>query len=147
MFLINAANDTKDFFDQQRRKPHGWFVEQDHFGTGHDRATDSEHLLFASGEVASQTGSPLLKAREVVKDFFDIVLDMLITTCVGPQTQVFDNVHVLDKAATFHDLENPSAHNFIRVTIPDRLTFKMDRALGHLAILSLKQSRNSFESR
>ena len=60
---------------------------------------------------------------------------------------VFDNVHVLDKAATFHDLENPLAHNFIRVTVADRFTFKMDRALGHLAILSLKQSRNSFESR
>jgi hypothetical protein len=52
------------------REPFGRLVDQDHFGIGHQRPADGQHLLFAAGELVAPVRAALAQAR---KDFVDAV--------------------------------------------------------------------------
>ena len=48
----DGADDRQEPFDDDRGQSHAQFVDQQNLGLLHQRATDGEHLLFATGQCA-----------------------------------------------------------------------------------------------
>ena len=83
LFLIELLHDFADFFNQSRRQPHRGFIKQYHFRPSHQSPSHCCHLLLPARGISGSAVTPILEAREVTINQFQIPADRrrTIGTC------------------------------------------------------------------
>src|SRR5205085_8242390 len=73
--LVDLGDRRKDRAHEKRREPERRLVHQQHARPAHQRASDREHLLLASGERAGLLRDALLEAREERERAVEVALE------------------------------------------------------------------------
>ena len=134
-FGINGFNDFKNFFYQDGRKPQGGFIQEKHFRTAHQGASDGQHLLLAPRKGAGPLVDAVLENGKIAEHPIEIIIDALFVMAgIGTHLKVFFYGELFENFPPFGDQGDPHAHNPIGVLTIDALSHKLDGALVRLVI-------------
>src|ERR1035437_2267475 len=99
---VDVLDDGEDLLDQDRREAHRRLVEQQQLWPSHERPTDCEHLLLATGERAGRLTAAFLETREEAEDAVVVGRYLgLVVARVGPHLEVLENAQAIEDAPTF----------------------------------------------
>src|SRR5262245_45930260 len=76
--LIDASDQGKEFFNEERRKTERRLVQNEQNGFGHQAPSDRQHLLLAARKTAGALRLPLGKTRKNTEDLFPILLPEIL---------------------------------------------------------------------
>src|SRR6266481_2657451 len=132
-FGFELRDGAANLCDQLRREPLGWLVHQQHARIAHERASDREHLLLATGERARDLGVALGKAGKKLKDAPDGPARVAaVLARLGRHHQIFTHRERTKHAPPLRDEANAFARDHVGRKACDILAVKPDRALSRL---------------
>ena len=131
---IDALDDLEDLSLEHRAQAERRLVEQHQPGIGHQRPSDDQHLLLATGQVAGPRVRALPQRGEVAIDQLEAV-EAAAGGGVAAGDQVLTRREVLEDLPSFHDLHDAEAHDGGRLEAVEALALEIDRAHDDLAPL------------
>ena len=116
-------------FDQHGREAHRRLVEQQEFRFGHQRATEREHLLLATGQRSGRLTQPLLQAGKHVEDeLLDVRPRRRTAGSDGAELKMLGDREVRKDLPAFGHVHDPAAHDLVRIELVEPLALELDRA-------------------
>ena len=142
-------HDFENLLDQQRRKTHGRFVEQDHARSRHHGAADHGHLLLAARGVAGKTFAAFTQPREIAIDLVEILRDAgtVATAREGAGQQVLLDGEMDEAVAALHHLDKAATDHLRRRKTIDAFAGEFYAALGDVTAFRPQQVGDRLERR
>src|SRR5262249_53551974 len=107
LLLLQALNGTADFGHNQRREALRRFVEQEYARISHQRASDREHLLFATRQCSCKLAVAVPQPRKQIVDPVDRPsTDAFFSTLLGDDQVFADGERREDAAALRHKADS-----------------------------------------
>ena len=113
--LVNPRDRLKNLFDQDRRQPHGGFIQQQHFGLRHERPADGQHLLLAARQGPRDLSAPFLQPGEQGEDALQVSVDSVAFGAgVGTHGEVLVNCELAKDTPALRDLHHALGNDLVR---------------------------------
>ncbi len=120
------AQRLENLFNHDWREAEAGFIQQQKFRTAHQRAGDSQHLLFTAGERHRPLVTSLLEAGEEVEHALHIFRCMLIADGDCPHQQVLFYRHIRENASSLRCLRDATGGNIVGGFVADILAAEED---------------------
>jgi diketogulonate reductase-like aldo/keto reductase len=101
--VADVLDDLHDAVDDERCKPLGRFVEHEEVGAGDERASDREHLLFATREVAPAVLAALVEVLERIEHPLQVPAVLRVRAPVAREFEVLGDGEPREDAALLGD--------------------------------------------
>lgn len=109
----------KNLLDDDRREAEGRLIKQEQRRTGHDRAGDRQHLLFAAGQRAARLGAALGEDGEQVENVVEVLFDVVLVVAEeGPKIQILLHGEIGEDQTAFRHLADAERYDLVR---PERV--------------------------
>src|SRR3546814_538476 len=111
----DRTHHIEDFFDHQRRQPHGWLIEQQQARPRDHRTPHRQHLLLAARQGTRRLATALGKTRKQLEHMLRIMLHAFrILATVAAHGQIFFYGQLTEYAPPFGNHHQAVAHEHIR---------------------------------
>lgn len=144
--MVQFPDRCKNVVDNDRRKTHRRFVQQQKLRLCHDRPSHCQHLLLTTGKASALLISALCQPGEQLIDFIQFRLDVIaLLPTIRTHQQVFVYRHITEDLAAFRDLNHATLHDPCAVDFSAQLlTFESNASLiGHQSGDAAEQRRFS----
>ena len=141
---MQLFDDPKNLLDDPRRKPERGLVHEQEPGSGHERASNGQHLLLTAGERARQLLGALAQDGKGLADPLDVSGDRrpVRLPAVGAHEEIFVHRHLSEDPAALRDQTDAQSDDLLGPQVDQVSLEELDLPRG-----GSHQPRNAQERR
>jgi hypothetical protein len=132
--------------DEERGKSHGWFIQKNQLGVGHQGAANNSHLLLSAADKPSDLIALFSQSREVVIHCLQPLFDGLaVPSKMGANLEILLDGKMFKDPSPFNHLDDAHLGDLFGLQAVDAPAHKLNRPVSDLPVFMFQQTGDSLE--